>query len=117
MIQSERRITPRYNRKTPLSFHKLDALSERVQCVRALNISSRGIYFATSVPMAVGEPIEILLEMPKRITGLVTGMRRFTARVTHVEPIHSPDGDSGIGVQLLYYENDLPLSENTPDRR
>jgi len=114
MKQSERRITPRYNRKTALSFHKLDALSERVQCARAINISSRGIYFATSVPMSVGEPIEILLEMPKRITGLVTGMRRFTARVAHVESVISPDGHSGIGVQLLYYEHDLPLAEASP---
>lgn len=117
MKQSERRVTPRYSRKTPLSFHKLDALSEQVQCARAINISSRGIYFVTSVPMSVGEPIEILLEMPKHVTGLVTGMRRFTARVAHVESVGSPEGHAGIGVQLLYYEHDLPLSKTTLARR
>ena len=64
MIKSERRITPRYNLNTPLSFHRTESVSDHVQGARALNISSRGIYFASTQLMSVGESIEILLKMP-----------------------------------------------------
>ena len=112
MIKSERRITPRYNLNTPLSFHRTESVSDHVQGARALNISSRGIYFASTQLMSVGESIEILLKMPKRITGSKTAMRRFTGRVAHIESTNVPRGHSGIGVQLLYYEPDLTPSRN-----
>lgn len=107
MNKSERRITPRFHLNTPLSFHRMEAISEHVQGARAINISSRGIYFAATQSMLVGEAIEILLKMPKRITGHKSAMRRFTARVAHIETANMPRGHSGIGVQLLYYEPDL----------
>jgi hypothetical protein len=45
--------------------------------------------------------------MPKSVTGAKEGIRRFTARVTHIESKNMLPGVSGIGVQLLYFERDL----------
>jgi PilZ domain len=107
MATSERRITPRFKLHTPLSFHRMEALSDGEQQAKAINISTRGVYFTTNLVLHVGEAVELLLEMPKRVTGAKAGSRRFTGRVTHVEFENMPLGLSGIGVQLLYYERDL----------
>ena len=107
MVMSERRVTPRFKLHTPLSFHRMEALYEGEQQAKAINISTRGVYFTTNFVLRVGEAIELLLEMPKRVTGTKVSSRRFTGRVTHVELENMPLGLSGIGVQLLYYERDL----------
>ena len=126
MAASERRITPRFKLHTPLSFHRMEALSEGEQLAKAINISTRGVYFTTNLVLRVGEAVELLLEMPKRVTGAKASSRRFTGRVTHVELKNMPSGLSGIGVQLLYYERDLVKmetkerlrqGENSPSRR
>ena len=70
-------------------------------------MSTRGVYFATNIILCVGEALEILPEMPKRVTGVKAGMRRFAGRVAHIESTNMLPGLSGIGVQLLYYERDL----------
>lgn len=111
MAISERRITPRFKLHTPLSFHRMEALSEGEQQAKAINISTRGVYFTTDLVLRVGEAVELLLEMPKRVTGAKASSRRFTGRVTHVELENMPLGLSGIGVQLLYYERDLVKME------
>ena len=72
-------------------------------------ISTRGVYFATGLAIRVGEAVEVLLEIPRRVTGTNGGIRRFAGRVTHVESKNMAEGISGIGVQLLYYERDLGI--------
>ena len=57
--------------------------------------------------MHVGEAVEVLLEIPGRVTGTNRGIRRFAGRVTHVQLKNTAEGLSGIGVQLLYYERDF----------
>jgi hypothetical protein len=54
--------------------------------------------------MSVGEFIEVLIEIPRRVTGLEAICRKFTGRVTHIEGEGMPDGLSKIGVLFLYYE-------------
>jgi len=103
----ERRITPRFKIHTSLSFHRMETQSEGEQHTKAINISSRGVYFATTLDMLVGEAVEVLLEIPQRVAGVKATVRRFTGRVTHVESKDLSTGISGIGVQLLYYERDL----------
>jgi hypothetical protein len=107
MAKSERRITPRFKLRIPLSFHRIQAFSEGEQLAQAINISTRGVYFMTDRMMCVGESLEVLLEMPKRVTGVKGATRRFVGRVSHVELQTTPQGQPGIGVQLLYYEHDL----------
>ena len=114
MSTSENRITPRFKLQTRLSFHRMEMISGGEHQARAINISTRGVYFATSVILCVGEAVEVLLDMPKRVSGVKAGMRRFAGRVTHVESKNMPEGLSGVGVQLLYYERDLAgISKNS----
>jgi PilZ domain len=107
MAISERRVTPRFQLHTSLSFHRTGAQSEGEQQAKAINISSRGVSIATHLAMSIGEAVEVLLQIPKRVTGMKAIIRRFTGRVTHVESKDMPLGTSGIGVQLLYSERDL----------
>jgi Tfp pilus assembly protein PilZ len=107
MATPEHRITPRFKLHTALSFHRMETPSGRAHQAKAMNISTRGVYFATDIVLSVGEAVEVLLEMPKRVTGVKAVMRRFTGRVAHIESKNMPQGHSGIGVQLLYYEHDL----------
>ncbi len=115
MAASERRVTPRFNLHTPLSFHRMEPPSNQEQA-RAINISTRGVYFITNLDICVGEAVEILLQVPRRVTGSRAINRRFAGRVAHVEA-NLPCGQTGIGVQLLYYEHDLvapKLAEPSP---
>jgi hypothetical protein len=71
---------------------------------RAINISATGVCFATRLAMCVGEVVEILLEIPKQVTGTLAIRRRFTGRIAHVDSQTNLPGCSRIGVQLLYCE-------------
>ena len=104
MFVSEHRVTPRFKIHTPLSFHRIVSESDCEHQSKAINISTRGVYFATAVVLRVGEAVEVLLKMPKRVTGVKTGIRRFAGRVMHIQGKNMPQGLSGIGVQLLYFE-------------
>jgi hypothetical protein len=114
MGTSEHRVTPRFNLRTRLSFHRTESPLGGEHQAKAINISTRGVYFATSVALCVGEALEVLLEMPKSVTGSKEGIRRFTARVTHIESKNMLPGVSGIGVQLLYFERDLAAVKIVP---
>jgi hypothetical protein len=109
MAGTDRRITPRFNLHTPLTFHRNASDSESAQEVKAINVSCRGAYFSTSLGFCVGEALEVSVELPRRVTGTKPASRRFTSRVAHVEPHCLPQGQSGIGVQFLYYETVLVL--------
>jgi hypothetical protein len=109
MTTSERRVTRRLKLHIPISFHRIDAdaPSEVEEKAKAINISTRGVYFLSNLEISVGEALEVRLAMPRRLTGTSSATRTFTARVSHVETCGVPEGQSGIGVQLLYYERDL----------
>jgi hypothetical protein len=104
MPTSEQRITPRFRFRTPMSFHRMEPVSGAEHQVKATNISTTGVYFTTKIVLCVGEAVEVLLKMPKRVSGVKTGIRGFAGRVTHVESKNMPPGVFGIGVQLLYFE-------------
>jgi hypothetical protein len=104
MAASERRITPRFKLHGPLSFHRMETVYDGEHHSRTIDISTRGVYFATKITLSVGEAVEVLLKMPKRVTGVKTILGRFTGRVTHIESKNMPLGVSGIGVQLLCFE-------------
>jgi hypothetical protein len=71
---------------------------------RALNISTTGVCFATSLAVSVNEVVEVLIEIPKQVTGTLAIRRRFTGRIAHVDSQADLPGYSRIGVQLLYCE-------------
>src|ERR1035437_5928158 len=64
----DRRRSPRFKLQTSLSFNRRMPLSGSEQ-TKAINISATGVCFATRVVLCVGEVVEVLLEIPKRVTG------------------------------------------------
>jgi len=107
MATPEKRITLCFKLRTPLSFHRMETLSGSAHQGKAINISTSGVYFATNSTVCVGETVEVLLEMPKRIAWVKVSVRRFAGRVTNMAWENLPRGASEIGEQSLYYARDL----------
>jgi hypothetical protein len=100
---SDRRIFPRHLLKTALRVRvwKSGSTERRAE---SQNLSESGTFFATDEPMAIGTAVEILLKMPEVISGNPTTEWRCTGHVVRVEPIDTPRGKLGVGVQFDYYE-------------
>jgi hypothetical protein len=101
---AESRITPRYKIETPFTFRRIELPSEGVRQAKALDISTRGVYFTTNLAMRVGETVELLLRMPRQVRGADSTLRRFVGRVTHIDARADLQGHSGVGIHLLYWE-------------
>ena len=84
MSVSERRIARRFILNVPLQLLPIEAPSQAARTVETMNISNRGVYFTTDLPLCQGQLVQVLLQMPKEITGNVVNARRFTGRVAHV---------------------------------
>lgn len=104
MLTPDRRLTPRFKLRTAMAFNRRTPAPDEEQVTRAKNVSSTGVCFVTSQVMSVGEVIEILMELPQRVTGAKAILRKFTGRIAHINPNPGLPGYSSIGVQLLYGE-------------
>ena len=115
MSTSERRRTPRFKMRVPLRVHPADRSVEDPDRVNSLDISASGVSFATKQPVAVGQPIQLHLRMPRRIPGTPSGECSFTGRIVRVESRNGPrkgaKGEIQVGVQFLYYESRGPRAE------
>jgi hypothetical protein len=100
---SDRRASLRYNFKVPLRIRvwKSATPEERGE---SENLSERGILFATDSVMPVGTVVEVLLKMPEAITGEPTTEWLCSGHVVRVEPIDSPRGKLGVGMQFDCYQ-------------
>jgi hypothetical protein len=54
--------------------------------------------------MAIGCAVEILLKMPHEVTGKLTTEWRCTGHVVRLQPVETPWGNLGVGVQFDCYE-------------
>jgi hypothetical protein len=100
---SNRRLSFRHNIKTPLRIRVWkSAIPE--QRSESVNLSKQGILFAADSSMPVGTVVEILLKMPEEITGEPAAEWLCSGHVVHVDPIDSPPGKLGIGVQFDCYQ-------------
>jgi PilZ domain len=100
---SERRFGKRFGLKIPLRVSvPKSAAPER--SVESLNISARGICFATDLPLRVGTPLQLVFEMPEEISHKPTSQWRCTGHVVHVQPNGSPQGVICVGVRFDCYE-------------
>ena len=104
MSSSERRIDTRVNIRVPLRFRALNNPGSTEQTAESENISQRGIFFSTIVPLKVGTPVEVSLRMPQELAGKVASDVKCVARVVHVRPSSAPGGVSGIGLHIERYE-------------
>lgn len=100
----ERRHGHRFIMRVPLRFHATKEAPLKEESVSSMNISTRGVYFATDQKLAEGLMVQLRLKMPKEIVGDEVDEWSFTGRVAHVEPLSRPNGKSGVGVQFLFYE-------------
>jgi hypothetical protein len=104
MSSSERRIDTRVNVCVPLRFRVLNNPGSTEQTAHSENISQRGLYFLTNVPLKIGTPVEISLRMPQELAGRVASDVKCVARVVHVRESSAPGGLSGIGLRIERYE-------------
>jgi len=99
-LNLDRRSSDRHNVKTALRIRVWNSgLPEHR--AESVNLSQRGIYFATKSALCKGEIVEVLLKMPEEVSGEETTEWRCTG---HVEPFDSPMGKLGVGVQFYCYE-------------
>ena len=101
--RSDRRIAARHNYKAPVRFQIWKSPTPR-QVATAENLSEGGIFFATDSELRVGTVIEVCVSMPEEITGEPAREWICSGHVVRVEPIQSPDGMVGVGVQFDCYE-------------
>jgi hypothetical protein len=111
MSSNERRIDMRLNVRVPLRFRALNIANSAEQVAESQNISQRGIYFETMIPLKVGTPLEISLRMPQEISGKSSSDVRCVARVVRVQPNLQAGGKSGIGVHIERYESKVSAGE------
>ncbi len=88
--------------RVPMRIRSLQRTPEQEHAVESMNISIRGVYFATDAIFEQKEEVEIRLRMPEQLmAGQMTDWC-FTGRVAHVEKL-GKNGKRGVGVQFLYY--------------
>jgi Tfp pilus assembly protein PilZ len=101
--ESERRISRRLQVITPLRVRvwKSGSTARKTESV---NLSETGAFFATDLPIAIGSAIEILLKMPEELTGKPATEWRCSGHVVRLQPVDTPGGKLGVGVEFDYYE-------------
>ena len=102
-FQRDRRLAGRYTIKTPLRV-RLWKSEQPEHTAESVNVSQRGIYFATDSPIQEGETIEVFFNMTEEIIGEPASEWRCTGHVVRVEPIEATGGKMGVGVQFDCYE-------------
>lgn len=73
------------------------------ELVESMNISQRGAYFATTLPLKVASHVEVRFKMPEEVFPGQTHEWTFTARVVHATPLGGFAKKFGVGVYFLYY--------------
>jgi len=103
MPRPERRLAERFGLKIPLRVRIADpaALDHTAESV---DISARGICFATDLPLSKGTPVHLVFEMPEEVTHKPASEWRCTGHVVHVQPNSSPQRAICAGVRFDCYE-------------
>ena len=101
--RTDRRLAGRYKVKTPLRV-RLWKSAVPEQTAESVNLSQRGIYFATDSLLRKGETVEVYFNMPEEIIGEPTSEWRCTGHVVRTEAIKATGGKLGVGVQFDCYE-------------
>ena len=108
MTRTERRLAERFSLKIPLRV-RIAKSAEPEHTAESLDVSTRGISFATDLPLCKGTPVHLVFEMPEEITHKPSSEWRCTGHVVHVEPNSSAQGAICVGVGFDCYEVLLPV--------
>lgn len=104
MNANERRFNPRCRLKIPLRVQPVEIYPAPPELAESMDVSARGVYFETSLPLHVGAPLRVLLRMPEEITGKRLPEWDCRARVVRVDDVAGRNGRYGIGVEIQYYD-------------
>jgi phosphoserine phosphatase RsbU/P len=104
MSGSDRRIARRFIMKVPLCLLPTKAPGVVEQTIHSMNVSTRGVYFATDLPLREGQLVQVLVQLPKEVGGRPGEEKCFTGRVAHVQAKRFANGMAGVGVHFLHYE-------------
>lgn len=100
----DRRFTPRMGLRLPIRFRPFSHIEVPQELTETVNISRRGVYFSTSLPVSMGATVELQFTMPEEITGKPERAWRCVGRVVRVDKHSRLWGRRGIGIQFDYYE-------------
>jgi hypothetical protein len=101
MEMTERRVIARYNVRIAIRFRSVGLATNGIEHrTETLNISRRGLFFASDVDLRVGMPIELALRLPREVTGYEAVDARCFGRVIHARTGMFADGRSGYGVEI-----------------
>jgi len=103
-LDRDRRLSRRHNLQAPLRVRlRRSDLAERGE--HSENLSQRGVFFSTDLPLTKGSSLDLLLEMPEEVTGVPAAQWLCTGHVVRVVPSDSQTGKrQGVGVQFDFYE-------------
>lgn len=104
MHQKNRRQTQRHQMALPLVVRLEDQPSSPGCETVSSNVSHRGVYFATDLPVKIGTRMEILVKMPEAIVGRPVREWRCHARVVRIDATGETQNPAGVGVEFIYYE-------------
>ena len=103
MTRTERRLAERFGLKIPLRV-RIPKSGAPDQSAESLNVSTRGISFATDLPLCKGTPVHLAFEMPEEVTHKPSSEWLCTGHVVHLQPDSSPQGVTCAGVRFDCYE-------------
>jgi len=103
MTRTERRLAERFGLKIPLRVRIAKSAAPE-HTVQSLNVSTRGISFATDLHLCKGTPVHLAFEMPEEVTHKPASEWRCTGHIVHVRPNSSSQGANYVGVGFDCYE-------------
>jgi Tfp pilus assembly protein PilZ len=106
-LERDRRLSRRYSLKTALRV-RVRRSDGGERGAESENLSQRGVFFATDLPLSKGATLDLLVEMPEEVTGVPPAQWLCTGHVVRVVPSNSPRGAHGVGVQFDFYEVSRP---------
>lgn len=103
MPTQERRQATRRQLRVPLCFRTVSSARQETFEGETLNISERGVYFATARPLKIGESLEMFLAVPEVLAQHGSEQVHCSGCVVHVRNRLPEDGRAGIGVAIQKY--------------
>jgi hypothetical protein len=98
------RLTRRFPLRVPLTVRLLDMPEVAASASETANISAGGALFATDLPLATGNSVELTLRMPEEVVGRPSNAWRCRGRVVRVAPGTATEIGPRVAVEFQYYE-------------
>ncbi len=100
----DRRVSERHPLRTALRV-RLRKSSIPEQRAYSENLSDRGVFFVTDLPVQLNTSVDVLLKMPRAITGMPSTEWLCTGHVVRIERLDSATPDKlGVGVRFDCYQ-------------